>query len=179
MHATESHKHGDLCPSCDRFIGPADRCPYCGEASAKSPFIRRLRVGAVLLSFLGLGLLFLMATRRELPIVPVGTIDPMMNFAYVRVVGSVERDPRIIRRDGQVDYLSFPVDDGTGWIRVQAYSAAARRLVEQDRVPRRGMLVDVAGSLSVGAEGSPRLRLSAIDQLNILTAHPRTDDATP
>ena len=42
---------------------------------------------------------------------------------------------------------------------------AARRLVEEDRLPEEGALVDVAGSLSVVAEEEPKLRLQAVEQL--------------
>ena len=165
-------RRGDLCPSCERFIGPADRCPYCGEASAKSPFIRGLRIAALVLAVLGLALLFRMASQRELPVQAVGAVNPMMNFAFVRVIGTVRYDARVIERGGTVDYVSFPVDDGTGRIRVQVYARAAQRLVAEDRVPRRGQVVDVAGSLNISAEGMPRLRLATPAQLKVLSALP-------
>ncbi len=162
---------GDCCPSCERFIGPADRCPYCGEDSARSPALRRLRLAAFLLAFLGLGGLYLMVTHRELPVVSVDSITPMMNFAYVRVVGRVVREPRVLtREDGRVDYCSFLIDDGTGALRVQAHRRAAQRLAEENRLPGEGMLVDVAGSLSVAAEDVPKLRVQVVEQLRILTA---------
>lgn len=160
---------GDHCPSCERFIGPADSCPYCGEDSARSPALRRLRTAALLLAFLGLACLYLMATHRELPVVDIQQITPMMNFAYVRVVGRVVREPRVITRDGRVDYCSFMIDDGTGTLRVQAYRRAAERLAGENRLPREGALVDVAGSLSVAAEDAPKLRLQVVEQLRVLT----------
>jgi DNA/RNA endonuclease YhcR with UshA esterase domain len=168
--STNTASRGDLCPSCERFVGPADHCPYCGEESAKSPFIRRLRYAAVALSVLGLGSLFLMATRRELPVLQVNGITSTMNFAYVRLVGTVARDPYVVRRNGDVDYMSFMLDDGTGRIRVQAHRETARALHRMKIVPARGDVVDVAGSLSVAAEGSRKLRIQSPQQIKILPA---------
>lgn len=154
-----------LCPNCDRFIGPVSACPYC-SASARRPLVlRALRVGSVVLAVLGLMALYLVVTRRQLPVVRAADITPMMNFAYVRVVGTVERDAYVVERDGTVDYLSFLVDDGTGSVRVQAQRAVAQDLVGEQRVPRAGMRVDCAGSLNVQADGKVKLRLQTAGQL--------------
>lgn len=168
MNGPGTPPRGDHCPSCERFIGPADHCPYCGEASARSPALRRLRLAAFLLAFVGLAFLYLAVTQRELPVIRVDTITPMMNFAYVRVVGRVVHDPRVSERDGAVDYCSFLVDDGSGALRVQAYRGAASELAAPERLPPRGALVDVAGSLVVTAEEAPRLRMQTAEQLRIL-----------
>lgn len=161
---------GDRCPSCERFIGPADHCPYCGEASAKAPALRYLRAAAFLLALAGLACLTLMVRHRELPVVRVASITPMMNFAYVRVVGRVVHAPYVVNRDGQVDYASFLLDDGSGTVRVQTHRKLARRLVETQSLPPEGALVDVAGSLNVSAEDEPRLRLQAQEQMRVLSA---------
>ena len=167
---TNLASRGDLCPSCERFIGPADNCPYCGEASAKSPFVRRLRYAAVALSVLGLASLFLMAAHRDLPVLQVDSITPTMNFAYVRLIGTVTRDPYVIQRNGDLDYMSFLLDDGTGRIRVQAHRETASALRDAQLVPAKGDVVDVAGSLSVAAEGARKLRIQSPQQMKILPA---------
>jgi hypothetical protein len=163
---------GDHCPSCERFIGPAGRCPYCGEDSAAHPFIRYLRLIALLLATGGLATLLLMAAHRDLPVQRVGDITPMMNFAYVRVVGTVIRSPYIADREGKVEYLSFLLDDGTGVIRVQAYETVARVLWDERRIPDPGMLVGVAGSLRVAAQGTRSLQLQSARQVELLTLKP-------
>ena len=52
--------------------------------------------------------------------------------------GRVTRRPYVGRRDGRVDYLSFPVDDGTGSLRVAAYRDVARVLQDANRLPGQG-----------------------------------------
>jgi hypothetical protein len=127
---------------------------------------------AFLLATGGLACLLMMAAHRDLPIQQVGDITPMMNFAYVRVVGTVVKAPYIGDRAGKVDYLSFMLDDGTGVIRVQAYREAARALWDERRIPDPGMLVDVAGSLRVAAEGTRNLQLQSARQVILLTVKP-------
>lgn len=165
-------RRGDACPSCERYIGPVRRCPYCGESAAPAPALRALRVSAFVLAFLGLAALFLMVRRRELPRVDVASITPMMNYAYVRVVGKIPREPYLVQRAGELDYCSFLVDDGTGVIRVQTQREAARRLAARNALPRRGAVVDVAGALNVRAGEDPRLRLQAVEHLRVLTSLP-------
>lgn len=161
---------GHICPSCERFIGPADICPYCNTDSAKKPVLRILRYAALLLGVVGLAFLYLMVTHRDLPVIKVGEITPMMNFAYVRVAGTVERDAYVVRKKGKVDYLSFSVDDGSGQLRVVAYRDVARALAEKGLVPERGTSVDVAGSLNVSAHGRIKLFLQDIGQLRFTSA---------
>jgi len=131
-----------------------------------------LRVAALVLAVAGLVFLYLVACRRELPLVRVGDVTPLMNFAYVRVAGTVERNAYVSRKEGRVDYLSFSVDDGSGQLRVRAYGDVARRLAEKGMAPRRGMSVDVAGNLSVSGDGRIGLRLQAMEQLRFVEASP-------
>ena len=155
------------CPSCERFIGPADVCPYCGANSAKPPLLRLLRYAALALALIGLFFLYLMARHRNMPVVKAGEISPMMNFATVRVVGKLARKPYTAYEDGQVDYLSFLVDDGSGKVRVQAYGDVARLLVASNLLPRVGTMVDVTGSIKVSAGKAPRLRLLSSSQVRV------------
>lgn len=158
---------GYLCPVCERFIGPQNTCPYCGEASAKSSLLVGLRRAALILGVLGLALLHLAAAHREIPVTLVETISPMMNFAHVRIVGKVPRNAYVSRKHGAVDYVSFLLDDRTGEVRVTAYHDVAKSLVEQGKVPVRGTWVDAAGTLNVAADGGVKLRLYAAEQLTI------------
>jgi hypothetical protein len=82
----------------------------------------------------------------------------------------VVQEPRLSTRAGTVDYCSFLVDDGSGTLRVQAHRGAARRLADENALPRKGTFVDVAGSLHVSAGEDPRLRLQAVEHLRILGA---------
>jgi len=167
LTAKPARPRGDICPSCDRFIGTRTVCPYCDADSAKTPLMRYLRTAALCLAVVGLGLLYLMSTRREIPLTPIADITPTMNFAYIRIAGTVARAPYVSGKQGALDYLSFAVDDGTGELRVAAYREAARALEAQGRVPRRGASVDVAGSLRVPADGRRKLTLQVPGHLKI------------
>jgi len=152
------------CPSCDRFIGPADRCPYCGADSAKAPILRHLRVAALGLAAVGLVFLYLMARAKETPAVRIGEISPAMNFATVRVSGVVS-GVFVGDENGRINYVSFYLADPSGELQVKAYRGVAAALAGKGRVPARGSSVEVTGNLRVAADGKIRLFLLAEDQL--------------
>jgi hypothetical protein len=154
-----------LCPGCERFIGPADVCPYCGADAFKRPGLRFLRRAALLLALLGLAFLYLAAGRRELPLVRIADITPLMNYASVRVAGAAVGKPYVSRRNGAADYAAFTLDDGSGRLRVTADGATARALVERRLLPDSGSRAAVSGRLSVSADGGAKLRLQSADQL--------------
>lgn len=139
------------CPVCERFIGPATVCPYCDETARRPITLKFLRRGSILLAVVGLALLYLMAANKDIPVVSISSVTPTMDHAYIRVVGTVDANARVGRRDGEVDYLSFIVDDGTGRLSVSAYDSRARELAARKCIPRKGDRVDVAGTLSVRA----------------------------
>jgi len=76
----------------------------------------------------------------------------------------VRKAPYIGRRSGEADYVSFPLDDGTGRVLVVAHGGVARSMVKE-RLPERGERLRVTGSLSTSADRQVRLRLLAPDQL--------------
>ena len=164
------------CPSCGRFVGALTRCPHCGARVAKRMSVRVLRVAALLLATVGLFLLYLMATHREVPLIKIGDVKPTMNMAYVRVAGTVSGDARMFKEGGRIRSMRFMVDDGTGEISVNAYSAQAQALADAGRVPRLGDQVDVAGSLGISADDNIVLRLQVPDHLVI---HPADMAVTP
>ena len=157
-----------FCPSCERFIGAADVCPYCGTDSARNPILRKLRYAAFLLGIVGLFFLYMMATHKGIPVIEINEITPMMNFAHVRVIGIVERSAYIAKKAGRVNYLSFSVNDGSGALRIAAYRNVSQKLVEKNLVPPKGVKVDVSGSLSVSAEGKIKLILQTTNQLHVV-----------
>jgi hypothetical protein len=174
-HAGATGTPGAICPSCERFIGPAKTCPYCDADSAQPPVWRALRWGALLLAMAGLVFLYLMARFREVQTLKVGDVNPMMNFAVVRVAGKVARNAYVARENSEgqpsdVSYVSFTLDDGSGQLRVTAYRDVARVLDATGRVPKKGAAVDVTGSLNVAADGKHTLRLQAADQLRIMAS---------
>jgi hypothetical protein len=126
-----------------------------------------LRAIAVLLAVVGVGLLLVMSAHRELPVVRIADITPMMNFAYVRICGTVERDSYVVKDDGEVGYVSFLVSDNTGRARVKAYEAVAKAIAEQGLIPEKGWLVDVAGVVDVSADGGSKLVVRDAGQFRV------------
>lgn len=158
------------CPSCGRFVGALSRCPHCGARVSKRLSLRVFRYAALLLGTVGLWLLYLMATHREIPLIKIGDVKPTMNMAYVRVAGVISSDARMFKEGGRIRSMRFMVDDGTGELSVNVYSVQAQTLAEAGRVPRLGDRVEVAGSLSVSADDNIVMRLQVPEQLIISRA---------
>ncbi|MCK5850778.1 MAG: OB-fold nucleic acid binding domain-containing protein [Kiritimatiellae bacterium] len=167
MNKTSSEdqaRSGAVCSCCERFIGPIGICPYCGEAPVHNKMLSLLRRVSILLAFAGLVFLYLAARGNTFPVTDIGQITPMMNYAVVRVKGTVERHAYIARSNGQVDYLSFSLRDNSGKARVTAYGAVARTVEKERKTPQKGDYVDVTGSLRVGVDGRIKIYLrSAIN----------------
>ena len=128
--------------------------------------MQTVRITAILLATVGLGLLYVAARHREPPVISIKTISPVMNFAHVRITGRVPRKA-YTGKDG--NYVSFSVDDGTAQIHVMAYRNVARRLIMTRNLPVAGDHVEVRGSLSTAANAEPKLYLKLADHLKITT----------
>ncbi|MBS3782948.1 MAG: hypothetical protein KGY78_00750, partial [Anaerolineae bacterium] len=145
------------CHSCGRYVGPHHTCPYCGASMTGRVPIRVIKLAAILLSVVGLAILWVFATRAEIPTVAVGQVGASMNLAYVRVEGRCTRAPSY---DPETGYLSFWVGDDTGELYVSSYRAETQALIEQGNVPGLGDHVAVAGTLRI-REDFPSLTVNA------------------
>ena len=154
-----------LCPSCDRFIGPASACPYCGTPGYRRELLRTLRGAALALALAGLAGLLAWARGTDTPLVTVREIGPTYHFARVRLAGTITATPRSGKTRYGTDYVAFTLDDGTGRIRVVAYDTPARELIEDRAIPAAGAHVTVAGSLDVSHAEPPQLRIQSAGQL--------------
>jgi DNA/RNA endonuclease YhcR with UshA esterase domain len=156
------------CPSCGRFAGPYEACPYCGARLSGRISIRVVKIAAVVLATLGLAALWFAATRAEVPLIQIGQAGATMNMAYVRIQGRCTRAPTY---DPEGEYLSFWIADETGEMLVSAYRAETHALIEQGRVPALGDWVEVAGTLRV-REDFLALTANVPEQLRIVRAEP-------
>jgi len=134
------------CPSCGRFVGPYETCPYCGAQVGKRLSLRLIKGVAVLLATVGLIALWWAARNVQVPLLTAEQALGTMNMAYVRLQGDVVRGPTY---DPEGEYLSFWLDDGTGEVMVSAYRDVTRVLVSEERVPTLGDEVEVAGTLRI------------------------------
>jgi DNA/RNA endonuclease YhcR with UshA esterase domain len=137
------------CPSCGRFVGPYEVCPYCGARQAPRLSLRAVKWGAILLATVGLALLWIAAARAPLPHISIQQAAATMNFAYVEIAGQVVRSPTYNPNSRS---LSFTVDDGTGQMRVWAFRDVVDKLRAAGRIPGLGDRVTVAGTLRVREE---------------------------
>lgn len=156
---------GVVCGSCGRFVGALTRCPHCGARVEKRLSVRVFRYAALLLATVGLGLLYVMARMKETPVIRIGELKPTMNFAYVKVAGTVSGDARLFKEGNRIRTLRFMVDDGSGEIMVTAYRAQAEALAAQDRIPRMGDRVEVIGTIAMTGDDTVSLRLQVPEQL--------------
>jgi DNA/RNA endonuclease YhcR with UshA esterase domain len=108
--------------------------------------VRRLKIAALVLALGGLGLLWLTAIHTDVATVEIGQANAMMNMAYVRVEGLVDRPPSY---DPETDYFSFWLTDDTGELHVAAYRSETRALINQRRLPAQGDRVTVEGTLRI------------------------------
>lgn len=152
------------CPSCGRYVGPYETCPYCGARRAPRVSLRAVKWAALLLATLGLALLWVAATRLPLPHISIGQASATMNFAYVEIAGQVVRGPTY---NPDSRSLSFTVADDTGEMRIWAFRDVVDSLRAAGQIPALGDWVTVAGTLRVREE-NVSLTLNVPDHLHIL-----------
>ena len=163
-HETQSSEMN--CPSCGRFVGAVTKCPYCGAKVEKRMSLVSIRWAAVLLATLGLFLLWLMAVKRDIPVVKLGDVKATMNFAQIRVEGVADSDARTFRSGGG---MGFNFSDGTGTIMVFISQKQAQEMVERNLVPKAGDQVSFAGGLNISDDRSS-MRLLSVDEFQIVRA---------
>ena len=162
------------CPSCFRFVGTYEKCPYCGAAVYKRLSVRLFRWGSLVLAFVGLGLLWMAARGIDAPMMNIHELEPTMSMGLVKVAGRVENRPRL---HPEWKSLYMKLDDGTGELAVKAYSEVATVIAEQD-MPRRGDSIAVEGMIRFKSGGSaPTMLIQAPQHLEYIKKVARPSDA--
>lgn len=145
MSVTE-HQFGATCPSCGRFVGPLEKCPYCGANITKRLPLRAIRLACLVLAVLGVGALVFAVSGAATPTTHISAIGATMNYAYVRLYGRVTQGPVY---DADAGSLRFNIADDTGEIQAWAFGDVARELLAANKVPAMGDRIDVQGTLRV------------------------------
>lgn len=163
-HETQSSEMN--CPSCGRFVGAVTKCPYCGAKVEKRMSLVATRWAAVLLATIGLFLLWLMAVKRDVPVVKLSDVQPTMNFAQIRVEGVVKTDARPFRTGTG---MSFNFTDGTGSIIVFVSKKQMDAMTEQNLIPKAGDEVSFIGGLNV-SDDQLSMRLLSVKDFRLTRA---------
>lgn len=159
-----THQTGATCPSCGRFVGPIEKCPYCGAAIKKRIPIGYLRIACLILAVLGVAILVFAASGTATPITKIGDIGATMNYAYVRLNGTVTRGP-IYDADAQA--LRFYVADDTGEIQAGAFRDVTQALLAAQKIPTVGDKITMEGTLRVRDDFSS-FNLATADKVQII-----------
>jgi len=127
--------------------------------------MRLLKALTVLLAVSSVIALIVASRATPRPIVRIAAIQPMMNFGYVQVQGTVTAFPSFSAQDR---FLSFRMWDGSAELRVVAYRTVVEALLAAERIPLPGDLVRVEGTLRI-RDDEPSLILNAPDGLLLET----------
>ena len=166
-HETQTEEMN--CPSCGRFVGAKNKCPYCGARVTKRMSLVAIRWAAVLLATVGMACLWAMAKYKTMPLVKIGDLQATMNFAQVRLDGTAQTDARTFRNGG----MGFNIADGTGSLQVFISQKQAAELQRTGRVPRAGDKVRMCGSVSL-SDKDASIRLQSVDSFELDRAPARS-----
>ncbi|MCX6356802.1 MAG: hypothetical protein NT045_02830 [Candidatus Aureabacteria bacterium] len=156
-----------LCPSCGKFVGAYEKCPYCGTELKKRMSIVFFKRAALVLAIGGLFLLWLTATKMKPQLVRIGDINARMNNAVVEVRGKVV-GVTMMGKDG----IGFTVDDGSEEIRAQAFRGKAK-MRDLGNIPQVGDEVSVVGSIQMTDRYGTSLMLNMPSKVRVIPAIPQ------
>ncbi|GEM_PF-1508818 len=167
MSAHDHPAAGVVCPSCGRFVGAHDRCPFCGTGMQKRIPMSIMRYAALLVALVGMVCLHLMAMYRDVPSTTIGAISPTMNYAYKSVTGRATQAPRFYEENGKVTGVQLTIADDSGELRVRGFKPVAEALRQRGVQIRKGDKIKVAGTLRV-IEDNVSMMLQVPEHLEVL-----------
>ncbi len=152
-----------LCPSCGRFVGAYEKCPYCGAELKKRMSLVIWKRIAVVGTAVGLFLMWLAAVKMEPPLIDVAQAGPSYNNAIVRVQGTVvnrrlEEARKMVRLD---------VADRSGRLTAMGFGQLDR-FRELGNLPRVGDRVEIVGQLQISDQYGTSLFLNLPHKVRIM-----------
>jgi len=152
-----------LCPSCGRFVGAYEKCPYCGAELKKRMSLLMWKKIAVFGTILGLGIMWFAATQMDPQEIQIGEIQETFNNAQVTLKGVV-----IGRQlDEDKGSIKLIIADKSGSIQAKSYSALPK-FKELGNIPEVGDLISTVGTIGVDAVYGTSLNLGLPHRLKIL-----------
>jgi len=158
-----------ICPKCRRYVGPLEKCPYCGAKVPTRLSIRLLKWGGLAIAVFGVMFLYLdlHATHiivREPQTIEISEITPTMNFGNVYITGKAT----FVKYYDDTKFLGMfitDLDNENVDIYIRAYDAETNRLMDMEsqrlaenspdpKFPAVGDIVTLRGQLIVRG-GSP------------------------
>ena len=134
------------CPSCGKFVGPYEKCPYCQANLKKRLSLKLVKRISVIGSIVGLIMLWYASKMQEIPVVKVSSITERMNNALVEVVGAIVA----ARFDETKNNFSYTVADETGKMKLNGFNALTDfKKAFGDNMPQEGDKIRVAGQLNI------------------------------
>ncbi len=145
------------CPSCGRFVGAYERCPYCQATMTTRMGVKIVRRLAVAGAIIGLIMLWFAARAKVPPEINIGSIDVNNNMALVRVTGRVVG----LRLVTEKNTFSLTIDDGSGRMSLSAFDKL-KAFQEHlgDDFPQVGDIVSAVGNLSITEKWGASMFLS-------------------
>lgn len=165
--AADNLSEETLCPSCGRFVGAYEKCPYCGAALHKRMSLliwKRIAVGGTIL---GLLLMWFAATRMTPSLVQIGEIQETYNNAQVTIRGTVV-DRRL---DPERGSIMLTVADESGAIGARSFNALPE-FEKLGNVPKVGDRIEAVGTIQIDAVYGTSLNLALPHRLKVMGAKP-------
>ncbi|MEA1926583.1 MAG: hypothetical protein U9N73_00125 [Candidatus Auribacterota bacterium] len=159
-----------LCPSCGRFVGAYEKCPYCGAELKKRMSLVMWKKISVFGTLLGLAIMWFAATQMDPTEIQIGEIGETYNNAQVTIQGIVVNR----RTDELQGSISLDIADKSGTIQARSFSALPK-FKELGNIPAVGDLISTVGTIGVDAVYGTSLNLSLPHRLKILES-PEPED---
>lgn len=156
------------CPSCGRYVGVYQICPHCGARVRTRISVTLLKIFSLVVSIIGLVLLWWSAKNRMVQTVHAAEIDNTTNFAYAQVKGVATRS---FTYDPNSKVLSFPIDDGTGVIWIKAYGPQAEEIFNSRNLPMPGDTVIAEGTIRLKGDFT-FMTINLPEKLTIISPQP-------
>ena len=156
-----------LCPSCGRFVGAYEKCPYCGAELKKRMSLKLWRRISVIGAVAGLLIMWYAAARMEPELVQIGAITETHSNAIIRISGVVaERG-----LDAAKGMVKLKIADASGAISVVGFGVLPK-LQALGNLPKVGDKIDLTGSVQISDQYGKSIFLNVPSRLKILEPPP-------